>query len=119
MDKLYIRGISLRCIIGVNPDERQKKQDVLIHVCLHTSTRKPGRSDNFKEAVDYGTVAQQIVTLVKNSRYHLIEALAEAIAEVCLQDRQISRVNVRVEKPGALRQAGTVGVEISRRRKGR
>ena len=116
MDKIHIRDLALRCILGVNPVERREKQDVLINICLHTSTRKAGRTDHFKDAVDYRALKRRIVAFVEGSRYFLVEALAESLAGMCLDDRRVSRADVLVEKPAALRFARTVGVEISRRR---
>jgi FolB domain-containing protein len=117
MDKIHIRDILLRCIIGVNPDERREKQDVVINLCLHADLRKAGRTDNFADTVDYKTVKQRVIKLVDSSKFFLVEALAEAIARICLEFPLVKQVDVRVEKPGALRFARTVGVEISRRRK--
>jgi FolB domain-containing protein len=115
LDRIHIREILLRCIIGINEDERHEKQDVVISVTLHTSLSKAGASDNFADTVDYKAVKQRIVALVEGSSYYLIEALAEAVARECLSvDDRIRRVDVLVEKPGALRFARTVGVEISR-----
>lgn len=115
MDKIHIRDILLRCIIGVNDDERREKQDVVISVTLHADLSKAGASDDFADTVDYKAVKQRIVALVEKSSYYLVEALAEAIARECLSiDRNVRRVDVLVEKPGALRFARTVGVEITR-----
>ena len=44
------------------------------------------------------------------------EKLAAEIAAICLEDPRVERVTVRVEKPGALRFARSVGVEIDRTR---
>lgn len=115
MDRIHIRDILLRCIIGVNEDERREKQDVVISVTLHADLSRAGASDNFADTVDYKTIKQRIVVLVEKSSYYLIEALAEAIAQECLSiDGRIRRADVLVEKPGALRFARTVGVEITR-----
>lgn len=116
MDKIHIRDLSLRCIIGVNPEERNEKQDVVINITLHTDISQAGKSDDFNHAVDYKAAKQKILRLVENSQYFLIEALAEAIAKACLEFDQVEQADVLVEKPGALRFVRTVGVEISRRR---
>lgn len=117
MDKIHIRDILLRCIIGVNDGERREKQDVVINLCLYADLRKAGRTDAFADTVDYQAVKQRVIKLVENSKFFLVEALAEAIAQICLKFPRIKQVEVRVEKPRALRLARTVEVEISRRRK--
>ena len=114
LDKIHIRDIALRCIIGVNDDERREKQDVIVNVTLHADLARAGVTDNFADTLDYKAVKQRIVRLVEDSRYYLLEALAEAIAGTCLEFERVERVDVTVEKPGALRFARTVAVDISR-----
>lgn len=116
MDRIHIRDLTLRCIIGVNDDERHEKQDVVINITMHADVSKAGATDDFTQTVDYKKVKLRIVSLVEGSKYYLLEALAEAIAGACMEFQQVQQVDVLVEKPGALRFARTVGVEISRKR---
>ena len=115
-DKIYIRDLEIRCIIGVNQDERTEKQDVVINVILFTDTRKAGRTDALADSVDYKRVKKAILSLVESSEFLLIEKLAEEIAKVCLDDSKVQKVNVTVDKPGALRYTRSVAVEIVRTR---
>ncbi len=115
-DKIYIRDLSIRCIIGVNQDERIEKQDVIINVILFIDTRKAGQTDDLEDSVDYKKVKKTILSLVENSDFLLIERLAEEIAKVCLDDSKVQKVNVTVDKPGALRYTRSVAVEIVRTR---
>ncbi len=116
VDKIHIRDLALRCIIGVNDDERREKQDVVINITMHTDISKAAATDDFSQTVDYKKVKLQLVSLVEGSKFFLLEALAQAIANVCLEFPQVRQADVLVEKPGALRFARTVGVEISRTR---
>ena len=115
-DKIYIRDLAIRCIIGVNQDERTEKQDVVINVILFTDTRKAGQTDVLEDSVDYKMVKKAILSLVENSEFLLIEKLAEEIAKVCLDDFKVQKVNVTVDKPGVLRYTRSVAVEIVRTR---
>ena len=115
-DKIYIRDLSIRCIIGVNQEERTEKQDVIINVILFTDTRKAGQTDDLDDSVDYKKVKITILSLVENSEFLLIEKLADEIAKVCLDDSKVQKVNVTVDKPGALRYTRSVAVEIVRTR---
>ncbi len=115
-DKIYIRDLAVRCIIGVNHDERTEKQDIVINVILFTDTRKAGQTDILDDSVDYKTVKNAVLSLVENSAFLLIEKLAEEIAKVCLDDSKVQKVNVTVDKPGALRYTRSVAVEIVRTR---
>lgn len=113
-DKIYIRDLSVRCIIGINDDERTQKQDVVINIILHADLKKAGQTDNIDDTVDYKKIKKEILSLTENSSYFLVEKLAEEIAQTCLENQRIQRVNVTVDKPGALRFARSVAIEIER-----
>ena len=115
-DLILIQDLLLRTIIGINEEERRKRQDVLINLRLHAHTRAAGRSDDIEDAVNYRTLTKRIIERVEDSRFYLVEKMAAEIAAICLQDPRVEAVDVRVEKPGALRFARSVGVEIHRDR---
>jgi dihydroneopterin aldolase/D-erythro-7,8-dihydroneopterin triphosphate epimerase len=114
LDRIHIRDLAARCIVGINPDERINKQDIVINLTLHADLRKAGRTDDIADTVDYKAVKRKVLALVEGSSFLLLERLAEAIAEACLAQPGVRRVRVLVEKPAALRFARTVGVEIVR-----
>ena len=116
LDRIHIRDLAARCIVGINPDERVNKQDVVINLTLHADLRKAGQTDDIADTVDYKAVKQNVLSLVEGSSFMLVERLAEAIAEACLAQPGVQRARVLVEKPTALRFARTVGVEIVRAR---
>jgi D-erythro-7,8-dihydroneopterin triphosphate epimerase len=114
VDRIIITDIRARCIVGVNKDERTEKQDVTINISIYADLRKPGRSDKFEDAIDYRAIKKRVLNLVEHSNYFLLEALTEAVADVCLETPGVIKVHVRVDKPSALRFARSVGVEITR-----
>ena len=114
LDKICIRDLLLRCIIGVNEEERREKQDVIINITLYADFRQACLSDQLEDAVDYKAIKKKVMELTLESNYFLVEKLAESIADLCLEDRRVRRVTVSLEKPGALRFARSVGVEITR-----
>lgn len=116
MDKIRIEDLHLRCIIGLNPEERVKQQDVMIQITLHADLAAAGRSDDVRDTVNYKTIKQAVVELVEASDYQLLERLAQEVSQLCLVDDRVQAVDVRVDKPGALRFARTVSVEIHRDR---
>lgn len=116
MDHILIDDLSVRCILGVKPDERREKQDVVISLALAADLREAGRSDSLEHAIDYRAIKKRIVREVEASSYQLVEALAERIAALCLEDGRIVEARVKVQKPGSLRFARTAGVEIVRAR---
>jgi D-erythro-7,8-dihydroneopterin triphosphate epimerase len=116
MDSILISDLLVRCIIGVRDEERRDKQDVLINLALAVDLRKAGTSDRLEDSVDYRALNKQILSMVESSQFLLVESLAQAVADICLGHPMIKEVKVRVEKPGALRFARNVGIEIVRQR---
>ncbi len=116
MDRILIQDLLVRCIVGVDAHEREEKQDVLVQITMDTDLRRAGRTDALEDTLDYRALKKQVLRVAENSRFRLVEALAQCIAEECLKDERVAQVRVAVEKPSALRFARTVGVEIVRRR---
>lgn len=118
MDRIYIRDLALRCIIGIFDFERDNKQDVVINVTLDCLPfTAAAASDSIDDAVDYKSLTKQIIAFVEPSEFGLIETMAEGIAQICLgHSEQVRRATVSVDKPGALRFARSVAVEVVRER---
>lgn len=116
MDRILIRDLATRCTIGISAEERRAKQDVVINLVLSADLSRAGESDTLTGSVDYRTVKKRVLTLVEESQFHLLEALAESVAHACLETPGIVEVQVTVDKPGALRFARSVAVEIVRGR---
>ncbi len=116
MDKIIIKDLLLRGIIGINEDERVNKQDILINVVMYTNTQAAAATDSIEDAINYRTITKHIIRHVEASADFLVEKLVNDIARLILTEYSIERATVRVEKPGALRFANSVGVEIERTR---
>ncbi len=117
LDRVFIRDLMVRGIVGINPEERTNRQDVLINVTLWADTRRAGASDDIADAVNYRSVAKAIIRHVEEGEPMLVERLVAEIARLCCEcDSRIQTVEVTVEKPGALRFARSVGVTIHRTR---
>ncbi len=116
LDRILIKDLLLRCIIGVNESERREKQDVVINIMMWADLSEVAKTDDIRVGIDYKEVSKSVIKLVENSEFFLVEALAEGIARECLRHEGVSRVRVSVEKPGALRFSRSVGVEIDRER---
>jgi dihydroneopterin aldolase/D-erythro-7,8-dihydroneopterin triphosphate epimerase len=116
MDKIFIRELALRCIIGIYPEERREKQDIIISVEMHADLQAAGRSDDLNDTVNYKAVKKAILSLVEGSSFQLIESLAERIADIALENEKVQQVVVSIDKPGALRFAKASAVEITRSR---
>ncbi len=113
-NRILIKDLLVRCIIGVNEFERREKQDVVINIELWSDFTKAAKTDNIRDTVNYREINKSVIGLAEKSEFFLIETLADKIAHLCLQHNGIQKVKVTVEKPGALRFAKSVGVEIIR-----
>ncbi len=113
-DQIKISDLMLRAIIGINDWERVERQDVLLNITLFGDLRAAGESDQIEDTINYRTVTKEIIKHVESSERFTVEALAADIARICLKEKGVQRARVRVEKPGALRFARSVGVEIER-----
>ncbi len=116
MDKVIIKDLLIRGIIGINEWERKKKQDILVNIEACADLHEAGNSDNIEDCVNYKTLAKKVIAHAENAKRYTVEALASDIANICLQEPRVVSVSVRVEKPGALRFAKSVGVEVERRK---
>jgi FolB domain-containing protein len=114
-DRIEIKDLLVRGIVGVNESERRKRQDILVNVTILADTRKAAETDDLDDSCNYRTVSKAIIRLVEASNFYTVEKLAAEIAQQVLQDEKIQEVTVSVEKPGALRFARSVGVTITRR----
>ncbi len=108
--------MTVPCVIGVFPRERRIKQKVLLDLTFPCDNRRAARTDRLSDARDYTRVAKAAFAFVSRSRYRLVETLAERLAAHLLDRERLKEVTVRVSKPGAIRHALDVGVEITRRR---
>jgi FolB domain-containing protein len=114
MDQIIIKDILARGIIGVNDSERLHPQDILVNVIIFTDTAKAGISDNVNDSVNYRTITKQVISLAETAQRLTVEALANDIVGLIFTVPLVKGVRVRVEKPGAVRFAKSVGVEIER-----
>ena len=115
-DKLIIKDLLVRGIIGVNDWEREQPQDILINIEIYADLGKAGQTDKLEDSINYRSVGKRVIELAERAKRFTIEALANDIAALCLKEPGAVKVRVRVEKPGALRFASSVGVEIERSR---
>jgi D-erythro-7,8-dihydroneopterin triphosphate epimerase len=115
-DRIHIRDLLARCIVGIYPEERENRQDVVLNLTLYADLRAACRSDAIEDTVDYKAVKKKVLAMVEQSSFNLVERLADEVARVALEDPRVQSVDVTVDKPGALRFARSVAVQIRRMR---
>ena len=78
--------------------------------------RRAAETDHINDCVNYSTMSKKVLAHAESINRLTVEALANDLAKICFEDKGVQRVIVRVEKPGAVRFAESVGVEIERSR---
>jgi len=117
LDRIQIKDLRVMGIVGINPEERLDPQEILVNVTLWTDIRAAAASDDIADAVNYRTITKALIRHIEDGRPMLVERLADELAALCLEaDRRVSRVELSVEKPGAVRHTRSVGVTVTRSR---
>jgi FolB domain-containing protein len=119
MDVVRIHRLELDCIVGIRPQEREHRQRVRLDIALHADLSQAGRLGRISLTADYDRVAHEVAALLGFRHYHLIEMAAEEVAAMLLGiHASVERVDVRIEKPGALEgRARAASVEVRRARR--
>ena len=120
-DQISIRGLRAFGRHGVFADEQSTGQTFIIDLTLDVDLRRAGRTDQLADTVDYGTLCRRVAHEVEATRFDLIEALAEHLAAVVLEDARVRTASVRVATPQAQLEVevGTVAVVVHRGRRPR
>ena len=114
MDKIYIRDLKLKTVIGTFPHERTAKQEVVINIIIYCDLSTASKSDSLNDTVNYKEIKLAVKDLVEDSQFLLIEKLAGEVAKVILKTAGVLSCTVTVDKPHALRFSESVAVEITR-----
>lgn len=114
--RILVRDLDIPWSIGVYDSEYEKVQMVRINLNMMASEMVDPDSDDFDQVACYATISENIRLLAAVGHIRLVETLAHRIALLCLEDTHIQSATVRVEKPEALKNATSVGVEITRTR---
>jgi D-erythro-7,8-dihydroneopterin triphosphate epimerase len=110
---LFIKNVTVTCILGVKRDEREHEQEIRMQLFLWTDIAKASRSDNVADALDYSTIYKEVVQRVEHSEFYLIERLAYEVVTMCLQHPLTLKAKVVIEKMGALKKAESAGIEVT------
>jgi dihydroneopterin aldolase len=116
MDIIYLRDVRIDTVIGVYRWEREMKQTLVIDLELGTDIRPAAKSDAIADTLNYKDIAKRVTAFVEQSRYQLVEALAEAVAKLVLDEFPVPWLRLSVNKQGAVRGVRDVGVVIVRHR---
>lgn len=116
MDIIYLSDLKIETIIGIYDWERKIKQTISIDLEMATDIRKAAEHDHIDFTLNYKDVAKRLISFVEQSDFQLVETLSERIAEIVLNEFNISWLRLKLSKPGAIRGAKDVGIIIERSR---
>jgi dihydroneopterin aldolase len=114
MDTIFLRDLRIRTIVGIWEWERRMPQIVSIDLDMATDIRRAAGTDQIGDTLDYKAVTRRIKAFVAESRFNLIETMAEQIAAIILAEFAVPWVRVAVHKPWAIRGSRDVGLVIER-----
>ena len=116
MDIVFIQQLAVNTTIGVYEWEKKIKQKLLFDLEIAGDVAHAAASDDIKDTIDYAEVSNAITTYVEQNQFELIETVAEAVANIVLNDFAAKQVSITLQKPGAVANALTVGVKIIRQK---
>jgi len=114
MDTIFLKDLRVRAIVGIWEWERRLPQDISIDLEMAVDARAAAERDHIDATLDYKAVSRRVVDLVQGSGFHLVETLAERIAETVMAEFAVPWMKVVVRKPFAIRGARDVGICIER-----
>lgn len=113
-DIIFIEGLEIETIIGVYEHERDIKQKVVLDIEMTLPESDASSSDDLRHTVDYDAVSKLVTSYVIDTQYQLIESLAEQVASLVLGAFATDSLKLKLSKPGAVKNAKSVGLIILR-----
>ena len=107
---IKIKNLRLRTIIGINIEEREKLQDIVINIKIKYNDIGAVNNDNVDQAIDYKKITKNIIKFVEGSHFYMLEKLVDEVIILIMQDEKVLKTQVTIDKPHALRFADSVSV---------
>ena len=114
MDIIFLGGLEITTIIGIYEWERETKQTIILDIEMAYDIRKAAETDAIEDTLDYKSVSKRIITFVEESKYFLVEKLAQEVTNIILNEFEVRWVKLILNKKGAIRGASDVGIIIER-----
>lgn len=114
-DTIFISGLEIETIIGVYDWEREEPRPLFIDIEIGCDISLPSSSDDIADTIDYDLLSKEIGSFASKASYQLIEAFAEAVAQIVLSQNGCEWVKLTINKPGAVENAVSVGISIFRK----
>ena len=114
--KVIIKDLLLNFVIGYYSAEKAKKQNVKFNIELNYTDQKNLNDKDIKSIVDYGRIIKVIKNMTKNKHYNFLESLADDLFDELFEDERINKIKLKIEKLDVIREAASVGIEITKKR---
>jgi len=114
LDTIYIHGLQCECVIGVWKWEKAITQILVLDIDLATDISNAAASDDLKDTLDYKKVSERVIDYAQANQFDLIETLVERLAEMILDEFNVSWVRIKLDKGGAVKNVKHVGIMIER-----
>ena len=113
---VLIKDFIIYEIIGIHKHEKVNKQKIVFNIVIDVNQNIFPDENNLSSIVDYEKITKKLENLVKNKKYNFLESLAEDSFNEIFADNRINSVRIKIEKPHALANAQSVGVEVFKSR---
>ena len=114
---VFIKDFIIEEIIGIHKHEKIEKQKIKFNIILDINQNSLPDEKNIKSIVDYEKITNKLENLTKSKKYNFLESLAEDSFKEIFEDKRINSVKIKIEKPEAIKNAKSVGVEVFKTRK--
>ena len=112
---INIRNLRLRTLIGFNPEEKVKKQDVVLNIEINYAIGGSVFEDNIEGALNYKVITKKVIGHVEQGQFLLLEKLVSDVLQICSEHPSVSFARVTIDKPHALRFADSVSLTLEHR----
>ena len=113
---VFIKDFIIEEIIGIHKNEKIKKQKIKFNIVVNVNQNTVPDEKDIKSIVDYEKITNKLKNLVKKKKYNFLESLAEDSFKEIFEDKRINSVKIKIEKPDAIKNADSVGVEVLKNR---
>ena len=113
---VLIKDFIIYEIIGIHQYEKSNKQKIIFNIVIDVNQNIFPDENNLSSIVDYEKITNKLENLAKNKKYNFLESLAEDSFNEIFSDKRINSVKIKIEKPDAITNAQSVGVEVFKNR---
>ena len=113
---VFIKDFIIQEIIGIHEHEKIKKQKIKFNIVINVDQDIIPNEKDIKSIIDYEKIITKIENLTKSTQYNFLESLAEDSFKEIFEDKRINSVKIKIEKPDAIKNADSVGVEVLKNR---